>query len=267
MTPRISQRADARERFRRGAAATDLVPETRERYRAPTRLAIAEGTENVSAGKQQQASLTERVRALYEGGAMPVADIAAMLGVNQRTLYKYVQRGGWRRRYRLSRPPADIAPVAAKPRRPGNAGWKGAGGRFIRAEEAGLPHPAGLKALDPTGAARATTRCERAQTLAVAAAVSAKTTTDIATEVRSLGLLAQAMRDLRAIGAARNKPLSQRERVADEANARRDRMVAAIERQTALGHERNAAAARPAAPGAAEPSPPAPRGGPRIRHL
>ena len=42
--------------------------------------------------------LTERVRALYENSVVPVREIAQLAGITERTLYKYVQKGGWRRR-------------------------------------------------------------------------------------------------------------------------------------------------------------------------
>ena len=47
--------------------------------------------------------LIEQIRELYENWVIPVAEIARLAGVAERTLYKYVQRGGWRRRHRYRR--------------------------------------------------------------------------------------------------------------------------------------------------------------------
>src|SRR6478736_1064326 len=53
----------------------------------------------VARGEEQPTELTEKIRALYEAGVVPVAEIARIAGVHQRTLYKYVAKRGWRRRY------------------------------------------------------------------------------------------------------------------------------------------------------------------------
>src|SRR5262245_56608871 len=93
MTPRRSPRADAQRRLR--AAAPFVAPSQNGSVdRAASFLPP-------SPTKLQQASpsLTEHARALHEGGAMPVREIARLAGVNERTLYRYVARGGWRRRY------------------------------------------------------------------------------------------------------------------------------------------------------------------------
>jgi hypothetical protein len=103
------------------------------------------------------------VRALYEDSVTPVRDRAAR---RQRApLYKYVQKGGWRRRH--ASPARDAAVTAANAGRavtpgPGFAPAKGAGGRFIRRADVGKPFPCGLKALDPQGAAAAAETCVRA---------------------------------------------------------------------------------------------------------
>ena len=57
------------------------------------------GRVQAAAGGEGVSSLTDRVRALYEGSVVPVREIAAVAGVTERTLYKYVAKGGWRRRY------------------------------------------------------------------------------------------------------------------------------------------------------------------------
>jgi len=74
-------------------------------------------------------ALTAQARALYEDSAVPVREIARLSGVCERTLYKYVRKGGWQRRRRAHLD-------------------RGAGGRFVAREQAQAPHAAGLGALD-----------------------------------------------------------------------------------------------------------------------
>lgn len=101
MTPRRSLRAAAQRRLR---ASAPIAPQPFTLPPAPTKL------------QQTSPTLTGRVRALYEGGALPVAQIARLAGVNERTLYRYVERGGWRRRY------AGRGAEAAAANRAGRAG-------------------------------------------------------------------------------------------------------------------------------------------------
>lgn len=140
--------------------------------------------------------LTQRSRALYEEGVVPVREIARLAGVSERTFYKYVQRGGWRRRYGKPAGKPDGKPAA-----------RGAGGHFVRSEDAGKPHACGLKALDPEGAARAVRRCDAAAALArdakataavdVARRVSARATSrGIDAQMRLVDLLGAALVDL-----------------------------------------------------------------------
>jgi transposase-like protein len=131
-----SLRAQAQRAFREAAARDESsVPD------------LASGALDVPT-EPQQTELTQQARALYEEGVVPVREIARRTGVCERTLYKYVEKGGWRRRYRGKSLTA-----------------KGAGGRFIRADDAGKPQRSGMKALDPQGEARALARCKRAATL------------------------------------------------------------------------------------------------------
>ncbi|MEX0841132.1 MAG: hypothetical protein WD039_02455 [Xanthobacteraceae bacterium] len=112
----------------------------------------------------------QRVRGLYENSAVPVREIARLAGVSERTLYKYVRKGGWRRRYA-----GRGAAAAAKNRgrrhaaAAGFAPVKGAGGRFIAREDAGRPFARGIKAHDPSGRARAASACAQAARLSVKA--------------------------------------------------------------------------------------------------
>lgn len=120
--------------------------------------------------------LTARVRALYEDSVVPVREIARLAGVTERTLYKYVQKGGWRRRHIC------IA--------------RGAGGRFIPLADAGNPHASGVKALDPQGAERAAALCLHAHAISEAAMMEAATVAQArGRRVRELAAQAQASRD------------------------------------------------------------------------
>jgi len=139
------------------------------------------------------------VRALYEGSAVPVREIAALAGVTERTVYKYARKHDWKPRYRWrpdgARPQAAsggatpreettaaelAAPAADAARwrswRPGEefAPAKGAGGRFIARADLGLPVAVGLKATDPAGRSRAGELCGEAAALADEAEKRAK---------------------------------------------------------------------------------------------
>ena len=150
--------------------------------------------------QQTDPSLTDRVRALYEDTATPVHEIARLAGVNQRTLYRYVAKGGWRRRYPWRGVEAAAANRGrAHTPRPGPPQPRGAGGRFVPQAEAGEPHPSGLKALDPQGAARAIAACDRASAPAIEAFARALALHDAERQARILALVVRAMRDLAAI--------------------------------------------------------------------
>lgn len=94
--------------------------------------------------------LMARVRALYEDSAVPVSEIARLVGVNERTLYRYVALGNWKRRYPSRKPGPDYPQV------------RGAGGRFIPRADADKPVVHGLKALDPEARAQAAAACAAA---------------------------------------------------------------------------------------------------------
>jgi AcrR family transcriptional regulator len=143
-----------------GGIARESAGEAREHG-----ISAREGDSNE---RSKLTPLTERVRTLYEESVVPVREIARIAGVTERTIYRYVHKGEWRRRYacasrdaavgaanrgRLMVPGPDFVPV------------KGAGGRFIRREDEGKPYARGLKALDPDGGRRAVAACVRAETL------------------------------------------------------------------------------------------------------
>jgi transcriptional regulator with XRE-family HTH domain len=188
-----SQRKAARERYLASASAERL-----HRVVAPAAPAMP-----------AEPALTERVRTLYESGVVPVREIARLVGVGERQIYRYAQKLGWKARVRWLKPVArgrarlplpdvralyeasrltvcEIAELAGVSdvtinnyarklgwRRRARSLAKGAGGRFVRRAEAGLPHVCGLKALDPAGARHAAERCARAVSIADAAAAAA----------------------------------------------------------------------------------------------
>jgi hypothetical protein len=153
---------------------SSLRAQAQEIYRAMV-AAKATPTPDPSPQGGGEKSLTARVRALYEGSAVPVVEIARLAGVTERTIYKYAAKQNWKPRYRWT---ADGSRPRGKRRRPrvarGDmwtaredfAATKGAGGRFIRRADKGKPYAAGLRATDPAGAARAAAVCAEADALA-----------------------------------------------------------------------------------------------------
>jgi hypothetical protein len=162
------------------------------------------------AAASPQPSLTERARALYEDSVVPVRDIARLTGVSERTIYKYAHRQNWKPRYRwdaknLARwrpgwsggdaPDQGSGKAGARHRgwqpEPAFAPAKGAGARFIRREDIGKPFPAGLKANDPSGAARAAETCAAAQAASAQAEHAAAFERRLAAYEDALALLPQ----------------------------------------------------------------------------
>jgi hypothetical protein len=160
MTRRSSMRAQAQEFY--GQMVEDERAPVSARKNAPD----PSPSQASRAGGGEITDLTARARALYEGSAVPVREIARLAGVSERTLYKYVDRYGWKRRYRVV-----VCGEAAVQANRGR-GWqatagfapvKGAGGRFVRHEDASKPFAVGLKALDPAAQAHAAAACSQAQ--------------------------------------------------------------------------------------------------------
>jgi hypothetical protein len=113
---------------------------------------------------------------------MPVAEIARLCGVTERTIYKYAARGNWKPRYRWRADggrPAAFAPV------------KGAGGRFIRRADKGQPFATGLKATDPAGRSRAQADCDAAARHARVAQAEAAQVVQHERVLRALALVAR----------------------------------------------------------------------------
>jgi hypothetical protein len=231
----------------RDARASSLsAPAVDEAERERARTGDVSDEAPVRSGPQPT-ELTQQVRALYEDSIVPVSEIARRVGIHERTLYKYVTRGGWRRRYRVkgaasagvgragvrkldadgagacdrntlgndnNTPNADTpntthdggarstAPSRSLPSRRRSAprvSAKGAGGRYIRAEDAGKPHRSGLKALDPQGEARALARCRSAALLSEQAVSRTQRLRDMIADVRTLAILVGVVRDLVAL--------------------------------------------------------------------
>jgi hypothetical protein len=232
-----SLRADARARYRERAARDEATAGAAPpAYLAPTKLM-----------QSGDATLTQRVQALYEGSALPVREIARIAGVSERTLYKYVQKGRWRRRNACrGRAAPDGAGVPAGAR-PGFAPLKGAGGRFITRAQAGLPQASGLQALDPDGARQALARCRRAAVLSQDAQAAAAGERETQAQARSYEVLAGA---LVALGRMFAAPPAVAAPGAGRAKARRTKawragfVVTARGREWLLPHERAAYAAR-----------------------
>jgi len=190
MTPRKSARAEARRQYlampgrdlvfalapEAGQGAKKKVEGQGLQESAPTpdpspRLADARGGgEKEGSGRGESTervetpSLMARVQGLYEDPAVPVREIARLCGVTERTIYKYAARGGWRGRY------------AVKP-------VKGSGGRFVARGPEGeqvAPVVRGLKALDPSGRARASVACAAASVRGAKARERARAKADAA---------------------------------------------------------------------------------------
>ena len=186
MTRRSSVRAQARRNYRERAPAAAPPP--------------------------RQTRLTARVRKLYEGGAVPVREIAAAAGVTERTLYKYAQKGGWTPRYAW----VDRGGVASR-RRPGNGTFapvKGAGGRFVSRADKGKPFARGLKATDPQGARRAGAACKQAEALWCAAQAEAEAAARAEERLRAIDAVNRALGELNAYRALRAK--ERRTRASDD---------------------------------------------------
>jgi hypothetical protein len=146
------------------------------------------------------------VRALYEHSAVPVAEIAKLAGVTERTIYKYAAKQRWKPRYAFKWRCAGAAD-GSRPR-----GWraakrfapqKGAGGRFIRRADKGKGFATGLKATDPAAAAAAA--CRRAAALARRAQLKAEAERRDEASLRALETVNRAMADLNRYCAARAK--------------------------------------------------------------
>ena len=205
MTRRSSTRTQAHEFY--GQMVQDEAARESARRSAP----IPDPTP-ASGGGETTTDLTARARALYEGSAVPVREIARLAGVSECRLYKYVEKHGWKKRY--ARVPRGAA--AAQTNR--GRGWqatagfapaKGVGGRFVRREDARKPYAAGMKALDPAAHARADGACAEAARLARRAEADAQAERWGVENCRSIRAVVEAKQNLdgydAALDAARGK--------------------------------------------------------------
>lgn len=120
------------------------------------------------------------------------------------TLYKYVARHGWKKRYRVL-PRGEAAARANRGRHVQPAldfglellPVKGAGGRFICREDRDRPVATGLKATDPAGAKRAATGCGGAAHVGALAQAAAEETRRLEQQVRAHENTNTALKNLR----------------------------------------------------------------------
>jgi hypothetical protein len=192
MTRRSSLRAQAREIYRDLTAqkATEVVAGAS----SPDADELAPTAQN----------LTEKVRALYENSAVPVAEIAQLAGVTERTIYKYAQKGGWKARYAW----IDRGGINRRRGWCANEGFapaKGAGSRFIRRADKDKPCAAGLKAVDPEGAACAASACDEAAVLSGQAQREAEAEQRSERLIKAIEWNGTALRNLREFHQRRNE--------------------------------------------------------------
>jgi hypothetical protein len=146
--------------------------------------------------EQTAPALTDVVRALYEEGVVPVAEIARLAGVAERTIYKYVARGGWQRRD-AARGPAVAAANRGRPwtRPDGFAQSRGAGGRYLGPDDEDSGGR-GLKALDPGGRAQAAAKATTLARLSADALARTEAVRLTKLNVKTLAELVRFARDL-----------------------------------------------------------------------
>ena len=195
MTPRMSLRAAAREIYGELAEKDDgsASAPAAQPYTAPAAVGP---------------DLMAQVRALYEDSAVPVREIAARAGVTERTLYRYVERQNWRRRYTcIARDQAVAAANRGRGWRVGEgfAPAKGAGGRFVRREHAGKPFAKGPHALDPAARAEAEAECAAAARHAQEAQRQAEDERRFRNCAVAMKLALRIFRDIEAVAARRGE--------------------------------------------------------------
>ncbi len=203
MTRRSSVRAQARENYYRlaakaaPAASAATTPTSATPTPDPSPLLAS------ARGGGEKNDLTARVRALYEDSAVPVREIAAVAGVTERTIYKYVEKHHWKRRYRVAPRghEQDLAAAAANRERwpsPDFAPVTGAGGRFIRRDDKDKPFATGLKATDRAGRLRAAAGCGVAAQLGCKAMAQAAAAQRCERQIAAIATVNRTVKDLRA---------------------------------------------------------------------
>jgi predicted transcriptional regulator len=208
MTRRSSQRALAREIYREMASQTPLIPADAGIQGDQAGPADSCPGSQLARGRAEgEQNLTQKARSLYENSAVPVAEIARLCGVTERTIYKYAAKERWTPRYRWAathprrwRAEARVAPV------------KGAGGRFVRRADKGQPFASGLKATDPRAAAQAAAACAAADGLARAAQKEAEADERAQARVTYLKELERLATELNACRLAREQAVARKAR-------------------------------------------------------
>ena len=112
------------------------------------------------------------MRALYEGSAVPVREIASLAGVTERTVYKYAAKHAWKPRYAWTpdgRAAARLARAARASRRP-----KAPAAASSAAPTRASRLRSGSRPPMRESAARAAADCKRAQAIAARAEAEAK---------------------------------------------------------------------------------------------
>jgi hypothetical protein len=135
--------------------------------------------------------LTRQARALYEGGVVPVRELARLCGVSVAGLYYHIRKQRWRRRR------------AAVPRDRAKSERRKQRYRAMKASQPAVPR--GLKARDPDGQAQALARAERASALSGAALSRALARQEAEAKARVLSLMTRALRDLAIANGERPK--------------------------------------------------------------
>ena len=190
-----SMLADAKRRY--GAAAGE--DEALKPAAAPTPDRSPQGGgERAVLGEREEPNndaaltpLTRQARALYEGGVVPVRELARLCGVSVPGLYYHIRKQRWRRR--RSAVPRDPAKSERRKRRY----------RAMKAMQQAAPR--GLKARDPDGQAQALARAERASALSGAALSRALARQEAEAKARILSLMTRALRDLAIANGERPK--------------------------------------------------------------
>ena len=224
-----SLRAQARRSFRAAVARDDVL-------KNPAECAAREEHNHASprraAALAQRAGdnltlLTARARALYEDSCVPIPEIARLAGVHERTLYKYARKRGWRRRnVRSVREKSGAIHEPGRKVATGINPPRGAGGRFIARENAGLAIPRGLKALDPAGGARAAAALDRAMILSKRALERARALREAGANARMLATITRMLPALAAIEDAIEAAASKPDDSADEKRRKFERRIA-----------------------------------------
>jgi colicin import membrane protein len=151
-------------------------------------------------------SFADRLRQLYEQSALPVREIARIAAIAERTLFSYVQRGGWKRRnWRQARHDA------ARPAPPEGAGLVSAVEDARHTAHAYVAARSLVDEASATAAAAARERAANAEAVAQQRAARAKAVADARARARLAAAVADGLRIVAQIERG-GRPLSRRAR-------------------------------------------------------